>query len=364
MPDLKTYVSIHAIHTYPYANLNRDDLGSPKSLLMGGANRMRISSQCLKRSVRRWAEEEGDMTASIRTREITNLIRAELEQANLMAERDREAAAALIGKIVESLSGSGDQVLAFFGRSEIAKVVELAAELEGASELSKSDIKKRQKELTQSVEQILSGAESGVALFGRMFADTPKISVDGAVQVAHAFTVHESAAELDYFTAVEDWVSNDSHSGAGHLNTNEFAAGTFYKYANVGIGELLRNVDGDATAAGSLLTAFVRGFVLADPSGKQTSTAARTLPDLIYVAVESQRPVSLASAFEQPIKSRDGYRGAAIERLDKEAAAVSEFLGAPTTSAHASITDTPVDALGERVSTLDDLVGIARGTFG
>ena len=46
------YVDIHALQTVPYANLNRDDLGSPKTVIYGGAERTRVSSQSWKRVVR------------------------------------------------------------------------------------------------------------------------------------------------------------------------------------------------------------------------------------------------------------------------------------------------------------------------
>ncbi|MBI4289609.1 MAG: type I-E CRISPR-associated protein Cas7/Cse4/CasC [Chloroflexi bacterium] len=45
-------VEIHIIQNHSPANLNRDDLGAPKTCLFGGVTRARISSQCLKRSIR------------------------------------------------------------------------------------------------------------------------------------------------------------------------------------------------------------------------------------------------------------------------------------------------------------------------
>src|ERR1019366_945644 len=45
-------VQIHMIQNHAPSNLNRDDTGSPKEALFGGVNRARLSSQCLKRSIR------------------------------------------------------------------------------------------------------------------------------------------------------------------------------------------------------------------------------------------------------------------------------------------------------------------------
>jgi hypothetical protein len=46
-------IEIHMIQNHSPANMNRDDLGAPKTCVFGGVPRARISSQCLKRSIRR-----------------------------------------------------------------------------------------------------------------------------------------------------------------------------------------------------------------------------------------------------------------------------------------------------------------------
>ena len=48
-------VQIHMIQNHAPCNLNRDDTGSPKEAVFGGVDRARISSQCLKRSIRQSA---------------------------------------------------------------------------------------------------------------------------------------------------------------------------------------------------------------------------------------------------------------------------------------------------------------------
>jgi CRISPR system Cascade subunit CasC len=46
------FIQLHLLTSYPPANLNRDDLGRPKTAVMGGETRLRISSQSLKRAWR------------------------------------------------------------------------------------------------------------------------------------------------------------------------------------------------------------------------------------------------------------------------------------------------------------------------
>ena len=46
------FVQLHFLTAYPPANLNRDDSGRPKTAVMGGVQRLRVSSQSLKRAWR------------------------------------------------------------------------------------------------------------------------------------------------------------------------------------------------------------------------------------------------------------------------------------------------------------------------
>ncbi|RMD56678.1 hypothetical protein D6833_14145, partial [Candidatus Parcubacteria bacterium] len=49
---MERFVQLHLLTAYPPANLNRDDLGRPKTALVGGAKLLRISSHTLKRAWR------------------------------------------------------------------------------------------------------------------------------------------------------------------------------------------------------------------------------------------------------------------------------------------------------------------------
>ena len=49
---MSRFVQLHILTSYPPANLNRDDLGRPKTAKMGGVDRLRASSQTHKRAWR------------------------------------------------------------------------------------------------------------------------------------------------------------------------------------------------------------------------------------------------------------------------------------------------------------------------
>ena len=54
-----TKIEFHILQSFPVSCLNRDDVGSPKSAMIGGVNRARVSSQCWKRQVRLAMHEFG-----------------------------------------------------------------------------------------------------------------------------------------------------------------------------------------------------------------------------------------------------------------------------------------------------------------
>ena len=49
---MSQFIQMHLLTMYPPSNLNRDDLGRPKTAIVGGTERLRISSQSLKRAWR------------------------------------------------------------------------------------------------------------------------------------------------------------------------------------------------------------------------------------------------------------------------------------------------------------------------
>ena len=44
-------LEFHILQSFPVSCLNRDDLGSPKSAMIGGVPRARVSSQCMNSAV-------------------------------------------------------------------------------------------------------------------------------------------------------------------------------------------------------------------------------------------------------------------------------------------------------------------------
>ena len=180
----------------------------------------------------------------------------------------------------------------------------LKAEKGGASILGKYLLK------------ILDGGKAvDLALFGRMLANMPEKNQNAACQVAHALSTHAVEREFDFYTAVDDLKPEDT-AGADMMGTVEFNSACFYRYAVVDWEKLGENLQGDTELAAKGLRAFLEGFVVAEPTGKQNTFAAHNPPEFILVTVRrNTAPRNLANAFETAIRARDSLTRSSANAL-------------------------------------------------
>jgi CRISPR system Cascade subunit CasC len=171
----------------------------------------------------------------------------------------------------------------------------------------KDAAKNSDKILKEALESVLDGGKAiDVALFGRMLADMPEKNQDAACQVAHAISTHVVDREFDFYTAVDDLKPDDT-AGADMMGTVEFNSACFYKYAVVDWNQLCRNLQQDEVLALKGLRAFVEGFVVAEPTGKQNTFAAHNPPEFVAVSVRREAaPRNLANAFETAVHAKKG----------------------------------------------------------
>ncbi|MGH7117619.1 MAG: type I-E CRISPR-associated protein Cas7/Cse4/CasC, partial [Acetobacteraceae bacterium] len=86
---MSRFLQLHFLTFYPPSNLNRDDTGRPKTATVGGAQRLRISSQSLKRAWRTstvFAERLGAHRGE-RTQRLGEEIERHLRDRNIAADR-------------------------------------------------------------------------------------------------------------------------------------------------------------------------------------------------------------------------------------------------------------------------------------
>jgi CRISPR-associated protein Cas7/Cse4/CasC subtype I-E len=121
---MSRFIQFHMLTAYPPANLNRDDQGSPKTAKMGGYDRLRVSSQCLKRTWRTSDVFENAIEKGTRTKMIGKYALEKLSKFPALAKSDREKIAKEIASKFGSLKGESFELdtLAFISDSERANI--------------------------------------------------------------------------------------------------------------------------------------------------------------------------------------------------------------------------------------------------
>lgn len=307
---MKKLIEIHVLQNFAPSNLNRDDTGAPKDALFGGVRRARVSSQCLKRAVREHFKglvEQGKLKpedVATRTKRLSDALVKSLTGKGHDEEESVEKVRQALAAIELSVKDDGkNQYLLFLGQREIEgiagvihdqwksiKKVESKEEDKKGGKAKKEAAKGASPELKAALEKVLNGGKSvDVALFGRMLADMPEKNQDAACQVAHAISTHAVDREFDFYTAVDDLKPGDT-SGADMMGTVEFNSACFYRYAVVDWTKLTQNLQKDEVLAKKGLRAFLEGFIVAEPTGKQNTFAAHNPSEFVVTKVRKDCP--------------------------------------------------------------------------
>jgi len=341
-------LELHIIQNFAPSNLNRDDTGSPKSCDFGGYRRARISSQAIKRAIRN-EFKAGELVPAAdratRSKRFVSEIAEQLEARGRDRETTEGVAEAGLGLLdIKVVKDGKTEYLLYLGARETAAVADfcdgrwdaLAAAARGDKKAKKE---KKDEETAKLAKELLVALDGGraadLALFGRMLADLPERNIDAASQVAHAISTHQVSTEFDYYTAVDDLKPEDT-AGADMIGTVEFNSACYYRYANIDIAQLQKNLGGDAGLAAATVRAFLLASRDAIPTGKQNSFAARNAPAFLFTVVRERGAWSLANAFADPVRpSRErGLIEASVEALDRH---WGELVGLYTTPAGAKL---------------------------
>ncbi|MGZ8942436.1 MAG: type I-E CRISPR-associated protein Cas7/Cse4/CasC [Methylobacter sp.] len=324
----ENFINFHILISHSPSCLNRDDMNMQKSAIFGGKRRVRVSSQSLKRTMRHsdyYREHLG--VPSVRTKHLADY------QTQAIAALSGRYDEKLIKQAIDYISGKDssatdakDDAVAPWVLEEVAYFCDQVKALEAEG----IDAKKLQKQIEKDSQAFRQALARGVdiALSGRMatsglMSEVGKI--DGALAVAHAITTHAVDADIDWFTAVDDL----QELGSGHLDTQEFSSGVFYRYASLNLKLLQVNLGllsdiktsetADSRAKALEIAAHVLHMLATEvPSAKQQSFAAHNLADVALVSFAYQ-PISLANAFEKPVPAdykTGGFREPSIKELN------------------------------------------------
>ena len=309
---MSRFVQLHLLTSYPPANLNRDDLGRPKTAVVGGTERLRISSQSLKRAWRTSEVFESALGCHIgtRTKDLGPTLQKKLIGGGVSDKKATEWA----GKIAEQFAKlDSDKLstgqLVHYAPDEWSAALELSDVLVSENRAPTDDELGALRQKCKAVD---------LALFGRMLANHPTSNVDAAVQVAHAISVNSVRIEDDYFTAVDD-LNTRKDTGAAHIGEAGFGAGVFYLYLCIDRRLLQDNLQDDTELTNKALRSLVEAAATVAPSGKQNSFASRARTSYLLAERGDQQPRSLSVAFLNAIRERDdGVLGNAIKALETQ----------------------------------------------
>lgn len=320
---MSRFIQLHLLTAYPPANLNRDDLGRPKTAKMGGCDRLRISSQSLKRH---WRTSElfkqalgadGSLMGTRTKRQGLVAYNKLMElgvpekKAKLWAQKIAEQ----FGKLKKPGKNTPNADL------EIEQLVHLsAAEQKGIDALLVTlTTEDREPEKTELDLLRREDMAVDIALFGRMLASKPAHNVEASCQVAHAISVHSVVIEDDYFTAMDDLNDHSEDAGAAHLGESGFAAGLFYSYVCINKEQLIESLGGDKALADRAVSALTETMLKVSPSGKQNSYASRAYASYVLAEAGDQQPRSLSVAYLKPVHSNsEDYVHEAIDALQTQ----------------------------------------------
>jgi CRISPR system Cascade subunit CasC len=339
-PYLNRRVEFHILQSFPVTCLNRDDVGAPKTAMVGGVTRARVSSQCWKRAVRLAMHEVSGVELGVRTKLLSDLVAKEC----LVLGATDEQAKACGGKIENIFIKGSDSkkddeekteddsksdTLLFLAPAEVKLVAEKMKEagFNPDKVITQKDAKKQAKELSDVIGKskfaqtaALDGLD--IALFGRMVAQAPTMDVEGAASFSHAISTHKVTNEVEFFTALDDF---STEQGSAHMGSLEFNAATYYRYICLDLGQLYETLDGDKFFA-EAITAFIKAIYLAVPAARQTTQSGASSWDYAKVFVRKGQRLQLSC--ESPIKAKDGgYLAPSIDYVRNELAKKEKLSG-------------------------------------
>ncbi len=297
-PYKNVRVEFHILQSFPVTCLNRDDVGAPKTAMVGGTTRARVSSQCWKRNVR-MAMHDNKVKTGYRTKHISTIITNACKELGAGDDKATECGSTSANFLSKIDKEGKSETLFFLSPSEATAIAEFCKE----KGFDSKELK--EKEIIAVVKRSFNPAVDGldIALFGRMVAQAPKLNVEAAASFSHAISTHKVTNEVEFFTALDDAPDPDSEQGSAHMGSLEFNSATYYRYISLDIGQLVQTLGGDDFLKNSI-EGFIKALYLAVPSARQASQSGASPWE--YARVYVRKGQRLQVPFETAVKAKDG----------------------------------------------------------
>jgi len=324
-PLKNLHIEFHILQSFPVTCLNRDDVGAPKTAIVGGVQRARVSSQAWKRPVRLAMHELG-ITHGTRTKLISQLIAdgckkigASPEEAKACgdkiegafikkkepkkAKKGKEGAAEIdVEETAAEPVAEKTDTLLFLSPNEVTILAKAFAEkgFNPDEVITQKDQKKQAKQIADLIGNISEAIDAvDIALFGRMVAQAADMNVEAAASFSHAISTHKASNEVEFFTALDDQATEP---GSAHMGSLEFNSATYYRYVSLDLGQLCQTLAGQNVP--EAVENFTKALFVAVPTARQTTQSGASPWDFAKVLVRKGQRLQVP--FETAVKAKDG----------------------------------------------------------
>ena len=307
-PFQSAHIEYHILQSFPVTCLNRDDVGAPKSAVVGGVTRARVSSQCWKRQVRQELHNLG-LKLAVRTKQLEKLVAKACTALGAPEDKAGQCGLALSKELA-------NDTLFFFSDLEAKAFAEHARSVHFDTKKIKAT------DIAEIAKKALRPAQDGldIALFGRMVAKAAVMNMEAAASFAHAISTHKANSEIEFFTALDD-LREEPRSA--HMDSLEFNSATYYRYVSLDLGQLYHNLYDDSGPCGAerlkdmqdAAAAFTKALYCAVPAARQTTQSGASLWD--YARIFVRKGQRLQASFEKPVHAKgNGYLEPSIAALE------------------------------------------------
>lgn len=342
---MSKFVELHILQEVSVNALNCDDRGRPKTVTLNNDSRGRFSSQALTRDVKEamFEKYQNEHFLDKNSRRHKNEIKEEVAKK---LEVSPEVASHITDKIWGAIFGKAivismlakyeidwltEQIINNFN-DEILKIKKIYDNYDGSSKKDLNDkikkitgledFKKKEKEIKKEANKTFKGGVLS-ASFGRMMASNSNLKIEASINRGHAITTHviNTNDNIDYFVAIDD-IFKDGETGSGHIDNKHFVTGCYYKNFIFDISQLLD--DSHLGAITSLYPSFdvndyiktlISLFINSLPNGKNATFSSKSYPCCVIANVLETQPVSLANAFNTPVKNDVNCTQNSIEKM-------------------------------------------------
>jgi CRISPR system Cascade subunit CasC len=384
------FLQIHTLTSYAASLLNRDDAGLAKRIPFGNAERMRVSSQCLKKHWRDDLHNNLSLPGGIRSRLFFEReVFRRVVEAGVNEAQARAMTESLLKKLVQGGQDTNNPLRlnqpVLFGKPEADFFVNLIREAAASGEDPVQVLGTKLQEQNRNLRALMKAAGqndlyAGVegAMFGRFVTSDILARADAAVHVAHAITVHPISTEVDYFTVVDDLKEELEDAGAAHAGDMELGAGLFYGYVVVDVPLLVSNLSGCAAKdwksqpaetlndARNVLERLIEAIATVSPGAKLGATAPYARAACVLLETGKAQPRTLANAYLKALKLNGDPMQQAVDAMGKHLASIDAMYGksearfVSSTQDTASISDASAGPLQVSIKgVLDSLFGVA-----